>query len=140
MLILSLLIAAIQAVWTVGALLWGWNDWKRYKKRSSIVVIVAAIIALILLVSSLLSLLVSRVVSLTLSFLLIPLCTWNQWSAYRDRKWIVYTVLFMCIFGLFWSIFALGVKLSLPLNEWPVSNYLWALGVAIVGIGFLIEL
>jgi hypothetical protein len=140
MLILSLAIAIIQAVWIVAVLLWGWYYWKIYKSPSSVAVLIGAAVALFLFGLSMLSPFVSRALSFSLSFLLISLCAWNEWSIHQDRKWIAYTILFCCVFALMYCGFAFNIKLSIPLNEWPTSNYLWALGVTIVGIGFLVEL
>jgi hypothetical protein len=138
MLILNFIIVLVQVVWTVGVLWWGWYGWKKYNQPSSIAVIIAAVIALVLLGCSLLSLFITRALSLGLSFLLFPLCTWTQWLIHRERRWISYTFLFFGIIGLFYSIFALNVKLSLPLSAWSVSNYVWLCGVVIVGIGFIV--
>ena len=123
---------------TIGIPLLSWYDWNKHKKLISIGVSVMGLIAFALFCLSLFSFF--PIVSLYVTFILIPTYAYSLRLIYRELMWMAYAILFSALLVMIYVEFSLNIRLSLPLNEWPITNYLWVLGISIIGIGFFVEL
>jgi hypothetical protein len=134
---LSLFITGIQAFFNAAIMLSAWHDWRKYGKLSSIPLLGAGLIAFLAFGLSLI-LLISRLSSVGVSFLLIPVWAWSQWTIYHEKKWAWYAFLFCCLFILGYVEFAANMNLSRPLDEWPAYYFIWVFCLATDAIALIL--
>jgi hypothetical protein len=131
------LIIIVQGGITTGIAVLSLINYRKYKESPSLVVAIASAASLILFGSSLAAF-IPRTISLSVTFLLIPLFAWSLSRIYTERRWTMYAILFCILFALCCAIFAINLNLSLPIREWPPSYYLWLGSIIAVSIGFFI--
>src|SRR5229473_2237834 len=94
---LSIMIAVIQALFNAAIMLLAWRDWRTYKRVSSILLFTAGLVAFLAYALSLVPV-VSRLSSIGIAFLLIPVWTWSWWTIYNEKKLLWYSFLFCFLF------------------------------------------
>ena len=93
------LIIIVQGGITTGIAVLSLINYRKYKESPSLVVAIASAASLILFGSSLAAF-IPRTISLSVTFLLIPLFAWSLSRIYTERRWTMYAILFCILFAL----------------------------------------
>src|SRR6516165_8661001 len=106
----------------------GFYDWRRHHRYASLLVVTGGFLAFLLSAVSGFGL-VPPLYSAAITFLLLPLWTFSNWTIYNERRWLLYAVLFLLLcLVIAWG-FLIDVKLSTPLSNWPLVYYIWVLAL-----------
>jgi hypothetical protein len=115
----------------------GFNDWRGHHRYVSLLVVTGGILAFLLSTVSGFGLLLP-LYSAAVTFLLLPLWMFSNWMIYKERRWLLYAVLFLLLcLVIAWG-FLIDVKLSTPLSNWPLVYYIWLLALIGTGIPLLL--
>jgi len=121
----------------VGSVALGFYDWRRHHRYASLLVVIGGILAFLSSTVSSFGLL-PPLYTVVVTFLLLPLWTFSNWTIYKERRWLLYTVLFLLLFLVIAWGFLINVKLSTPISNWPLVYYIWLLALIATGIPLLL--
>jgi hypothetical protein len=112
-------------------------SWKRYKDKNFIYIALAGLATLSIVVLSYRGIVPFRYWLLSFS-LSTALINWYDWKKFKDKHFFRHMLICIAWFLLLvYAIYFTDVKLSLPIQDWPISSYVILIGLVGILVAYI---